>query len=63
VTSGIRLGTPAVTTRGMKPEHMDALGDLIASALKDREKESVLSEVRDKVRGLLAGFPLYPELD
>jgi glycine/serine hydroxymethyltransferase len=42
---------------------MDTLGGLIASALKDREKESVLSEVRDKVRGLLAGFPLYPELD
>ena len=63
VTSGIRLGTPAVTTRGMKPEHMDTLGGLIASALKERKKESVLQEARDKIREFLAGFPLYPELD
>lgn len=63
VTCGIRIGTPAVTTRGMRPEHMDTLGGLISRALKEREKESVLADVREKVRGLLAGFPLYPELD
>ena len=63
VTSGIRLGTPAVTTRGMMPEQMDTLGGLIARALKEREKESVLLEVRDEIREFLAGFPLYPELD
>jgi glycine/serine hydroxymethyltransferase len=47
----------------MKPEHMDTLGGLISRALKERQKESVLDEVRDKVREFLAGFPLYPELD
>jgi glycine hydroxymethyltransferase len=63
VTSGIRLGTPAVTTRGMKPEHMDTLGGLIARVLKERRKESVLDEVREQVQEFLAGFPLYPDLD
>ena len=61
VTSGIRIGTPAVTTRGMKPEHMDILGELISRALKNKDNESVLESVRSGARELIAGFPLYPE--
>jgi glycine hydroxymethyltransferase len=63
VTCGIRMGTPAITTRGMSPEHMGTLGGFIARALKQRGKESALADVRANVRELLAGFPLYPELD
>jgi glycine hydroxymethyltransferase len=62
VTSGIRLGTPAVTTRGMRPEHMDALGALISRALKNRNDVSVLDSVRAGSRELLEAFPLYPYL-
>ena len=60
VTSGIRLGTPAVTTRGMKEKDMDVIADLIVRTLKDYEssKDAVSKEVSE----LLAGFPLYPDL-
>jgi glycine hydroxymethyltransferase len=59
VTRGIRLGTPAVTTRGMKPEHMDVLGGLISRALKNRNDDSVLDWVRAEARDLISHFPLY----
>ncbi len=59
VTRGIRLGTPAVTTRGMKPEHMDALGGLISRALKNMNDDSVLDWVRAEARDLIGNFPLY----
>ena len=62
VTSGIRIGTPAVTTRGMRPEHMDALGGLISRALKSPSDEKELRAVRALVTELIRGFPLYPEL-
>ncbi len=60
VTSGIRIGTPAVTTRGMKPEHMDALGELISRALSNKDDGAVLNGVRTAARDLISGFPLYP---
>jgi glycine hydroxymethyltransferase len=59
VTSGIRLGTPAVTTRGMRPEHMEILGALISRALKNKDEEGVLDRVRSEARDLIGGFPLY----
>lgn len=59
VTSGIRLGTPAVTTRGMKPEHMEVLGGLISKALKNRGDEGSLGWVRAEARDLISAFPLY----
>jgi len=62
VTSGIRLGTPAVTTRGMREAEMVEIADLIALVVKNMGKEEVLRRVRERVEELLAGFPLYPEL-
>jgi glycine hydroxymethyltransferase len=55
---GIRIGTPAVTTRGMKEEEMLEIGDLIAEALSNRNEESALGRVREKVRELTRRFPL-----
>lgn len=59
VTSGIRLGTPAVTTRGMKEPELYRIGQLIASALLNREDPL---SIRQQVGQLTEKFPLYPEL-
>ena len=56
--SGIRVGTPAVTTRGMKEEEMLEISDLLAEALQNRTDDSALNRVRDKVRDLTRRFPL-----
>src|SRR6202047_3217653 len=55
---GIRLGTPAVTTRGMKEEEMMEIADLIDEALRAGEDESALASVRQKVRALTVRYPL-----
>ena len=55
---GIRVGTPAVTTRGMKEEEMLEIADLIAEALTNRADEAGLNRVREKVRELTHRFPL-----
>ncbi len=60
--SGIRLGTPAVTTRGMKEAEMKRIAELIALTLKDPANESNLAQVRKGVEELTKKFPLYPEL-
>jgi glycine hydroxymethyltransferase len=62
VTSGIRLGTPAVTTRGMQEAEMVEIADLIALVVKNMGSEEVMRRVRGRVEELLAGFPLYPDL-
>ncbi len=61
VASGIRIGTPAVTSRGMREPEMDAIAGLIARALASPEDESALASVRVEVEGLCRKFPLYPE--
>ena len=55
---GIRLGTPAVTTRGMKEEEMLEIADLLAEALAGREDDAVIGGVRSKVQELTRRFPL-----
>lgn len=59
VTSGLRLGTPAVTTRGMKEHEMEIIASLIARALRCRESEAELSQIRHEVRALTQGFPVH----
>jgi len=61
VASGIRIGTPAVTTRGMREPEMDAIAGLISRALASPDNESALASVRGEVEGLCRKFPLYPE--
>jgi glycine hydroxymethyltransferase len=55
---GIRLGTPAVTTRGMKEEEMLEIADLLAEALANRENENAIGKVRQQVQQLTRKFPL-----
>jgi glycine hydroxymethyltransferase len=62
IASGIRIGTPAVTTRGMGVEEMRQIGDMIARVIEGRNDESVMATVREEVRALCERFPLYPEL-
>ncbi len=62
VTSGIRIGTPAVTTRGMKEAEMEIIGECIALVLKHPDDDSVKQQVAKKIRELTASFPLYEKL-
>jgi glycine hydroxymethyltransferase len=59
VASGIRIGTPAVTTRNMGIEQMQTIGRLIADALKNKDNESRKNEIRNQVHKLCSDFPLY----
>ncbi|HYG79191.1 MAG TPA: serine hydroxymethyltransferase [Pyrinomonadaceae bacterium] len=61
VTSGIRIGTPALTTRGMAEDEMRTVGRLIAEVLHDPQSEDVRNKVRGEVSELASRFPLYPQ--
>jgi glycine hydroxymethyltransferase len=61
VTSGIRIGTPAITTRGMKEAEMKAIGRMISYVLKNIHDEKRIMEIRAEVQALCEKFPLYQE--
>ncbi|MGZ8544780.1 MAG: serine hydroxymethyltransferase [Flavisolibacter sp.] len=63
VTSGIRVGVPAITTRGMKEEHMQTVVDLIDRVLVHIDDEASVKSVSNEVHAFMKQFPLYPELD
>ncbi len=58
-TSGLRVGTPAITTRGMKEEHMGIIVELIDEVINNIEDESVISAVGEKVVDMMKSFPLF----
>ena len=62
VTSGIRIGTPAVTTRGMQGEEMKKIVSLIDSAISNHDNQQKLLSIKDEVNNLCKSFPLYSEL-
>ncbi|NQD71908.1 serine hydroxymethyltransferase [Sphingobacterium shayense] len=59
VTSGVRFGTAAITTRGIKENEILQIGELIDEALISRSNDAALATIHDKVRSLMAAFPLY----
>lgn len=59
ITSGVRLGTPACTTRGMKEKEMELIADYIEIAIKNAENDRLLSETSGKIRELCSRFPVY----
>lgn len=61
VTSGVRIGTPSVTTQGMKEAEMPIIASLIAECLRHREDPAAVAAVRAKVADLCAKFPVYPQ--
>jgi glycine hydroxymethyltransferase len=62
ITSGIRIGTPAVTTRGMKEPEMEAIAELMDRVLSNQTSEKNISQVNEEVKKLCLRHPLYPEL-
>ncbi len=59
VTSGVRIGTPVLTSRGMTEKEMDVVADLIVTVLKNRSDETVIKKARESVDDLCRRFPLY----
>ena len=61
ITSGIRIGSPAMTTRGMKEEEFTLIGNIIVEALKNKDDEKKLNELKEQVSNLVKKFPLEIE--
>ncbi len=62
VASGVRIGTPAVTSRGMKEEQMEEIGELIVEVLKNIDDETVAAKVKTRIDALCREFPIYPDI-
>jgi glycine hydroxymethyltransferase len=63
VTSGIRVGVPAITTRGMKEKHMETVVELIDCVLMNIDDQTLIEQVSEEVKDFMQQFPLYPELN
>jgi len=61
VTSGLRIGTPAITSRGMKEAEMRLIGNWITTVVKDIHNEAAIRDIHAKVIAMSSSFPLYPE--
>ena len=61
MTSGVRIGTPAVTTQGMKEPEMDIIADLISRTLKNRNDEAAVAGLRQEVAELCGAFTPYAD--
>ena len=62
VTSGIRVGTPALTTRGMKEKEMEVIASIINKAVSNFENEKILNDLQEEVKKFTASFPLFAEM-
>ena len=58
-TSGIRLGTPAITTRGVKEDKMEVIAEMIDRVLSAPEDETVIADVRRQVNEMMADYPIF----
>ena len=59
ITSGIRVGTPAITTRGIKEDTIPYIVDLIDKVIMNHEDETVITEVRNSVNDLMSKYPIF----
>ncbi len=59
ITSGIRLGTPAMTTRGLKEKDFEQIGDIISVALKNKDNKKILNNLKKSVKNITKEYPLY----
>ncbi len=62
ITSGIRIGTPAITSRGMKTDEMIQVADFIADVLEN-PNDDVIKKIKGRVENLCREFPIYPDME